>query len=109
MGAVYLVEHVDLKTLHAIKVLAPHQSRHPQIVQRFRNEARAAAVARSPNIVAVRDLGQLEDGCWYLVMDYWEGKPLSDFLISRGPLPHDLILRIAADALNGLATAHRHR
>ena len=107
MGAVYLVEHVDLKTRHAIKVLAPHQSKHPQITQRFRNEARAAAIARSPNIVAVRDFGELDDGCLYLVMDYWEGATLSEFLASRGPLAHDLILRIAADALSGLAAAHR--
>lgn len=107
MGAVYLVEHQDLKTRHAIKVLAPHQSRHPQIAQRFRNEARAAAIACSPNIVAVRDFGQLDDGCWYLVMDYWEGATLSEFLAVRGPLSHDLIIRIAADALSGLAAAHR--
>lgn len=107
MGAVYLVEHADLKTRHAIKVLAPHQSRHLQIAQRFRNEARAAAIARSPNIIAVRDFGQLDDGCWYLVMDYWEGATLSGFLASRGPLSHELIIRIAADALNGLAAAHR--
>jgi serine/threonine protein kinase len=104
---VYLVEHVDLKTRHAIKVLAPHQSKHPQIAQRFRNEARAAAIARSPNIVAVRDFGQLDDGCWYLVMDYWEGSTLSEFLASRGSLSHELVIRIAADALNGLAAAHR--
>ncbi len=104
MGAVYLVEHADLKTRHAIKVLAPHQSRHPQIAQRFRNAARAAAIARSPNIIAVRDFGQL-DGCWDLVMDYWEGATLSGFLASRGPLSHELIIRIAADALGGLAAA----
>lgn len=108
MGAVYLVEHVDLKTRHAIKVLLPHLSKHPQIVQRFRNEARAAAATRSPNIVAVRDVGQLDDGSWYLVMDYWDGLTLKAFLASRGPLPHNLIIRTAVDALNGLAAAH-HR
>jgi hypothetical protein len=107
MGAVYLVEHADPKTRHAIKVLAPHHSRHPQIAQRFRNEACAGAIARSPNIVAVRDFGQLDDGCWYLVMDYWEGAMLSEFLASRGALPHELIIRIASDALSGLAAAHR--
>jgi serine/threonine protein kinase len=107
MGTVYLVEHVDLKTRHAVKVLAPHQSRHPQIAQRFRNEARAAAIARSPNIVAVRDFGQLDDGCLYLIMDYWEGSPLSEFLVLHGVASHEVILRIAADTLNGLAAAHR--
>lgn len=102
----YLVEHVDLKTRHAIKVLRPQLSKQPQIVQRFRNEARAAAATRSPNIVAVRDFGQLDNGSWYLVMDYWEGETLSVFLASRGPLSHGVMLRIAADALNGLAAAH---
>jgi eukaryotic-like serine/threonine-protein kinase len=106
MGTVVLAEHVDLKTLHAIKMLLPQFSRHPQIVQRFRNEARAAAATRSPNIVAARDFGQLDDGTWYLVMDYWEGSTLSAFLAPRGPLPHALIIRIVADALNGLAAAH---
>ena len=105
----YLVEHVDLKTRHAIKVLLPHLSKHQQIVQRFRNEARAAAATRSPNIIAVRDFGQLDDGSWYLVMDYWDGMTLAAFLASRGPLPHNLIIRTAVDALNGLAAAHnRH-
>jgi tRNA A-37 threonylcarbamoyl transferase component Bud32 len=109
MGSVYLVEHIDLKTRHAIKVLLPHLSKYPQIVQRFRNEARAAAATRSANIVAVRDFGQLEDGAWYLVMDYWDGMTLSAFLASRGPLPHGLVVRTAIDALNGLAAAHRRR
>jgi serine/threonine protein kinase len=106
MGAVYLVEHVELKTRHAIKVLRPQLSSQPQIVQRFRNEARAAAATRSPNIVAVRDVGQLEDQSWYLVMDYWEGESLSVFLASHGPLSHRLMIRIAVDTLNGLAAAH---
>jgi serine/threonine protein kinase len=106
MGTVVLAEHVDLKTRHAIKMLLPQFSRHPQIVQRFRNEARAAAATRSPNIIAARDFGQLEDGTWYLVMDFWEGSTLSAFLAPRGPLPHPLVMQIAADALNGLAAAH---
>jgi serine/threonine-protein kinase len=106
MGAVYLVEHVDLKTRHAIKILRPQLSNQPQVVQRFRNEARAAAATRSPNIVAVRDFGQLDDGSWYLVMDYWEGETLAVFLASRGPVSHELTIRIAVDALNGLAAAH---
>jgi serine/threonine protein kinase len=106
MGAVYLVEHVELKTRHAIKVLWPQLSSQPHLVQRFRNEARAAAVTRSPNIVAVRDFGQLDNGSWYLVMDYWRGETLSVYLASRGLLSHRLTIQIAVDALNGLAAAH---
>jgi len=107
MGAVYLVEHLELKTRHAIKVLWPQLSSQPHLVQRFRNEARAAAVTQSPNIVAVRDFGQLDNGSWYLVMDYWAGETLSVFLASRGLLSHRLTIQIAVDALNGLAAAHR--
>ncbi|HEU4730623.1 MAG TPA: serine/threonine-protein kinase, partial [Kofleriaceae bacterium] len=105
-GSVYLAEHAELKTRHAIKVLLPHLSKHPQIVQRFRNEARAAAATRSPNIVAVRDFAQLDNGSWYLVMDYWEGTTLAAFMATRGPLPHGFIVRTAIDALGGLAAAH---
>lgn len=104
----YLVEHRLMQTRHALKVLHAELSTRPEIVQRFINEARAAGALRHPNVVPVRDVGQVpETGAWYLVMDYLEGETLASYLArSAGPVPPSTVVHILGEVLAGLQAAH---
>ncbi len=107
MGAVYLAEHRVLRTPRVVKVLLAQWTQNETIVQRFVNEARAAASIHHRNIIAVHDCGQLTDGSWYIVMDYLEGGTLTGFCASQGgPLAPHLALQILAPIANGLEAAH---
>jgi serine/threonine protein kinase len=107
MGAVYLAEHQVLHSPRVVKVLLPQWTQNAMIVQRFVNEARAAASIHHRNIISVHDCGQLPDGVWYIVMDYLEGGTLARFCASQGgPLPIHTALQILAPIANGLEAAH---
>jgi serine/threonine protein kinase len=107
MGIVYAAEHVVLGTRSAIKVLHGEAARHPEIVQRFINEARAAAHLRHRNIISVHDCGQLADGQWYIALEFLDGSPLRRFIESHaGPIDPATIVHIIAEASNALHVAH---
>jgi serine/threonine protein kinase len=107
MGAVYLAEHRVLKTKHVVKVLLPQWTQNTMIVQRFVNEARAAAAIRHRNIIQVQDCAQLPDGQWYIVMEYLDGGTLAQFASSHpGPLSPHLVLQVMSQVANGLGAAH---
>src|SRR5678809_57602 len=95
MGTVYLAEHALLKTPRAVKVLQPEWTTSQLIVQRFVNEARAAASIRHRNIIEVHDVGQLPSGQWFILLDYVEGQTLAQFIRAQGrPIAPDLIVHI---------------
>jgi serine/threonine protein kinase len=108
MGAVFRAEHELLGLQVVVKVLLPQWTQSEVLVQRFINEARAAAAIKHDNIVKVHDCGRLPDGTWYIVMDYLEGGTLAQFGGSHGgPLSPQLTLQILAPAALGLEAAHR--
>lgn len=111
MGRVLLVEHVLMKTRHALKVLHEHMSRNATITQRFINEARAAGTIGHRNVVEVTHIDQVEGGGpWYLVMKYLEGQTLTQFLAAwNGQVDQRSIVHIVGEALNGLQAAHDRR
>src|SRR5262245_48972413 len=76
MGAVYAAEHALLERPAAIKVLLPDLSQRQDVVQRFFNEARAAAAIRHPGIVEIYDFGWTPDGAAFIVMERLEGESL---------------------------------
>ncbi len=104
MGAVYRAEHTLIGKRAAIKVLRPELSANDEMVQRFFNEARAAARIEHPGIIDVYDFGR-HDGRAYLVMELLDGEPLSA-LLARGPLVPDDARRIARQIASALAAAH---
>src|SRR5580693_743430 len=80
MGAVYQAEHTHMRKRLAVKVLHPEMSRLPEVVARFEREAMVAAHIEHPNVAAATDFGKLEDGSFFLVLEYVEGKGLRDVI-----------------------------
>ena len=76
MADVYKALHPELNRVVALKVLNRALVRSPEMLERFRREARAIAALRHPNIVQVFDL-DVVDGLYFMVMEYVEGETLS--------------------------------
>src|SRR4029079_228372 len=87
MGVVVAATHLELDQRVALKFLLPQALEHPEIVERFAREARAAAKIRSQHVARVIDTGKLPNGTPFMVMEYLEGKDLSEILAEGGPLP----------------------
>jgi serine/threonine-protein kinase len=91
----------------AIKVLFPEFATDPAFVERFRREATAAANLSHPNIVGVYDWGEAK-GTYFIVMEYVDGRSLSEILRSEGPLHPDRVADLGADMAAALGHAHRN-
>ena len=104
MGAVYLAEHVLMRKRLAVKVLHAEMTRMPEMVARFEREAMAAAHIEHPNVAAATDFGKLENGAFFLVLEYVEGTSLRD-VIERGPMEPRRALHIAHQIASALARA----
>ena len=106
MSIVYKARHQMLNRLVAIKMLHSHLMRDEMQIRRFRQEAQALFVLEHPNIVSVRDFGTTEAGAPYLIMDYLEGKSLSEELRDSGPMPVGRALNVFIQACSALEHAH---
>lgn len=106
MGEVYRGHDMLLDRTVAVKVLQPSLAADPELVNRFRAEARAAARLSHPNIVAVHDWGSEDERTYYMVMEYVSGSDLRDLLISRGSIDPSHAASIMASACEALAVAH---
>jgi serine/threonine protein kinase len=107
MGKVYLAEHIEIGKRVALKVLHPSYSRMPDLVERFRREARAASKIGHPNIVDVTDSGTTADGSVYFVMEYLEGVELGSVIEREGALDVARALKITGQICRALSAAHR--
>ena len=106
MGRVYEAEHIEIGKRVAIKVLHPAYSRTPDLVERFRREARAASRIEHPNVVSVTDFGTTDDGSLFFVMEYIEGIELGLLIHREGAIPPVRALRIAEQMCEALQAAH---
>jgi serine/threonine-protein kinase len=106
MGAVFEAEHLTIGRSVAVKVLHPSQARKKDAVRRFHQEARAAGAIGHPNICEVYDLGTLEDGSPYLVMEKLVGETLAERIAAEGGLPFEDAIDILTQVLSGLVAAH---
>src|SRR3954451_13205902 len=89
----------------AVKVLRPELSADDDYIDRFRDEARAAAQLTHPNIVSVFDWGS-DSGDAYIVMEWVDGPTLAEVLRADSPLPVDKAAGIGADIAAALSYAH---
>src|SRR6202012_136866 len=105
MGAVYQAEHTHMRKRMAVKVLHAEMSRLPEVVARFEREAMAAAHIEHPNVAAATDFGKLEDGSFFLVLEYVEGRSLRE-AIAEGRLELGRALSIARQMASALGRAH---
>jgi serine/threonine-protein kinase len=105
MGSVYRAEHVHMKKPVAVKILHRHMTTNAEVVARFEREAVAAGRIEHPNVAAATDFGKLDDGSFYLALEYVEGENLAD-VIERGPLAPYRALAITRQIADGLSAAH---
>jgi eukaryotic-like serine/threonine-protein kinase len=106
MGVVVAARHLQLEDKVALKFLRPEVLSNPEAVARFVREARAAVRIKSEHVARVTDVGTLENGAPYMVMEYLEGGDLAGWLEQRGPLPIDLAVEFVLQASVAVAEAH---
>jgi eukaryotic-like serine/threonine-protein kinase len=106
MGVVVAAHHIQLDEPVALKFLLPQALRSPEAVARFIREARAAVKIKSEHVARVSDVGQLESGAPYMVMEFLQGGDLSRWLEQNGPLPFDQAVDFVLQACVALADAH---
>jgi eukaryotic-like serine/threonine-protein kinase len=105
MATVHRAHDRVLDRAVAVKLLHAHLAQDPAFLDRFRREARAAAALSHPNVVAVHDWGEAEDGP-YLVLQLIEGPSLREVLRRDGSLSPAEALWVLGPAAAGLGAAH---
>jgi serine/threonine-protein kinase len=106
MGVVVAAHHVDLDNRVAIKFLRPALLSNREAVARFAREARAAVRITGEHVARVSDVGTLENGSPYMVIEYLEGADLAAWLQERGPLPVAQAVDFVLQACVAVAEAH---
>src|SRR5688500_5786798 len=86
MGVVVSAMHLQLDERVAIKFLLPGARHNAEAVARFAREARAAVKIKSEHVARVSDVGTLETGAPYMVMEFLQGRDLSALVKESGPL-----------------------
>ena len=107
VGVVFEAEHLRLERRVAIKMILPHMSAVPEVVQRFEREARATAKLRSAHVARVFDVDRLAAGTPYIVMEFLNGRDLTSELKDRGPLPIPEAVDLVLQACAAMSEAHR--
>ncbi|HVR19767.1 MAG TPA: serine/threonine-protein kinase [Polyangiaceae bacterium] len=106
MGHVYAAIHEQLGIRVAIKILSPTLCQSEDAVRRFSREARASVRIQSEHVARVIDVGQLENGAPYMVMEFLSGNDLSHELKGRGSLPTHEAIQYVLQASEAVAEAH---
>ena len=105
MANVYLAYDVILDRKVAVKVLRGDLAEDEKFVRRFQREAIAASSLNHPNIVEVYDVGE-DDGKYYIVMEYVDGKTLKSLIKKRGALTLPEVVDIMLQLTSAIAHAH---
>jgi eukaryotic-like serine/threonine-protein kinase len=109
MGVVVAARHVQLGHVVAIKLLTlpPDEERRDEAVARFLHEAQAAARLQNDHVVRIYDVGQLDDGLPFMVMELLTGSDLGTVLDERGALPEAEAVDYVLQACAGISEAHQ--
>lgn len=106
MGLVARARHLELGQPVAIKVLLAEVLKNEGMVKRFRREAQAMVQLKSEHVCRVFDIGVLDSGAPFMVMEYLEGKDLDVVLQEQGPLAPGFAVDLVLQACEALAEAH---
>ncbi len=106
MGVVVAAVDLQLERRVAIKFLLPEYSQQHEAAQRFLREARAAVKIQSEHVARVIDVGTMESGAPYMVMEYLEGGDLAALLDERKALPAEEAVAYVLEACDAIAEAH---
>ena len=106
MGIVVAATHLRLEQKVALKFLLPSAIQSPEAVERFLREARAAVRLKSEHVAKVTDVGTLESGAPYMVMEFLLGGDLSHVMQERGLLPVAEGVSYVMQACEAIAEAH---
>ena len=106
MGVVVAATHMELEAPVALKFLLREVRNNQEVVARFAREARASAQIRSEYVARTLDVGRLENGSPYIVMEYLEGCDLARRIEEQGPLSIQAALRLILQACEALTEAH---
>ncbi len=105
MGAVYRARDTETGREVALKILPPELAAKPALRERFKREARAAAQLSHENIVALYEVGEIND-LLFLALEYVDGIDLHHYVARRGPLEPDEARDILTQAARALAHFH---
>ena len=105
MANVYLAKDIILDRNVAIKVLRGDLATDEKFVRRFQREALSASSLSHPNIVEIYDVGE-DDGDYYIVMEYVDGKNLKQLLKKRGKLTAAEVVDIMLQITSAMSVAH---
>jgi serine/threonine-protein kinase len=106
MGIVVAATQLELDRPVAIKFLVAEAAKAPEIVARFAREARAVAKIQGEHVARVLDVGVLENGLPYMVMEYLDGADLAQHIALEGRLPLPEMAKYMLEACEALAEAH---
>jgi serine/threonine-protein kinase len=106
MGLVYEGLHRDIDKRVAIKVLRDDLSRRPEVVARFRQEAKSASRIGHENIVDIFDFGETRHGASYFVMEFLEGEDLGNLLGKKATIEAERACDIVLQCCRALSATH---
>ncbi|MEM9193027.1 MAG: serine/threonine-protein kinase [Myxococcota bacterium] len=106
MGIVYEAMHVVIEKKVALKVLRDDFSKRPEVVERFRQEAKSASRIGHENIVDISDFGETPTRQSYFVMEFLEGEDLANVLAREGTVTADRAVHLVLQCCKALGAAH---
>jgi len=106
MGVVVAARHMQLEQRVALKFLRPEAMQSKEAVERFLREARNAVRLRSEHVAKVTDVGTLDSGAPYMVMEFLDGADLSQIVQATGSITIEEAVYFVLQACEAIAEAH---